>query len=123
MYIRYKMPPINPTSRQYLRVTRKLGPRVTWEAVTGVQGTFCRRLLRHTLANGALFYPSQGGRCAEGWKAPVSNSSVVNHPFGEQGRTPLYVGFRSAWGPLKVTLRPPPPFVRGLLKWALRDIN
>jgi hypothetical protein len=27
-----------------------------------------------------------------------SDSSVVNHPFGEPGRAPLYVGLPSAWG-------------------------
>jgi len=26
------------------------------------------------------------------------DSSVVNNPLGEPGRTPLYVGFPSAWG-------------------------
>jgi len=40
------------------------------EAVTGVKGTPCRGLLWHTLANGALVYPSQGGRYrAEGCMA------------------------------------------------------
>jgi hypothetical protein len=28
----------------------------------------------------------------------VVNSSVVNDPLGEPGRTPLYVGLPSAWG-------------------------
>ena len=27
-----------------------------------------------------------------------SDSSVVNDPLGEPGRTPLYVGLPSAWG-------------------------
>jgi len=27
-----------------------------------------------------------------------SDSSVINYPFGEPGRTPLYVGLPSAWG-------------------------
>jgi hypothetical protein len=70
MYIRSKISPINPTSRQYLSVTWRLEPRVTWEAVTGMEGTVYRGLLRHTLANGALVYPSQGGTYrAEGCKA------------------------------------------------------
>jgi len=44
-----------------------------------------------TLAYGALVYPSQGGRYhAEGCMA--SDSSVVNHPLGEPGHTPLYGG-------------------------------
>jgi len=37
-------------------------PWVTWEAVTGVEGIPCWGLLRHTLANGMLVYPSQCGR-------------------------------------------------------------
>jgi hypothetical protein len=45
-------------------------PWVTWEAVTVVEGTPWWGLLRHMLANGALVYPSQGGRYgAEGCKA------------------------------------------------------
>jgi len=58
-------------------------------------------LIRVTMthANRALVYPSQGGRCgAEGRMALDSNSCVVNNPLGEPGRTPLYVGFPSAWG-------------------------
>ena len=44
-------------------------PWVTWEAVTFVEGVPCWGLLRHTLANGVLVYPSQGGRySAEGCK-------------------------------------------------------
>jgi hypothetical protein len=43
---------------------------VTWEAVTVVEGISWRGLLRHRLANGALVYPSEGGRyCAEGCMA------------------------------------------------------
>ena len=56
------VPPINPTSCPYLRVTRRSVSWVTWEAVTGVEYTPCRGLLSHTLANGVLVYPSQGGR-------------------------------------------------------------
>ena len=37
-------------------------PWVTWGAVTVVKGIPWRGLLRHRLANGALVYPSQGGR-------------------------------------------------------------
>jgi hypothetical protein len=37
-------------------------PWVTWEVVTGVEVIPCRGLLRYTLANGAVVYPSQGGR-------------------------------------------------------------
>jgi len=45
-------------------------PWVTWEAVTVVEGIPWWGLLRHTLDNGALVYPSQGGRyCAKGWMA------------------------------------------------------
>ena len=47
-------PPINRTPRLY--------PRVTWQAVTGVERTHCRVVLRQTLANRALVYLSQGGR-------------------------------------------------------------
>jgi hypothetical protein len=51
------------------------------------------------LANGALVYPSQGGRyravgcIALGWR-----QQYCNDPPGELGRTPLYVGLPSAWG-------------------------
>jgi hypothetical protein len=42
-------------------------PWVTWEVVTDVEWIPCRGLPRHMLANGAVVYPSQGGRyCAEG---------------------------------------------------------
>ena len=37
-------------------------PWVTWEAVTVVEGIPWWGLLRHTLAIGAVVYPSQGGR-------------------------------------------------------------
>ena len=37
-------------------------PWVTWDAATVVGGITCWGLLRHVLANGALVYPSQGGR-------------------------------------------------------------
>ena len=44
-------------------------PWVMWEAVTGVEGILYRGYY-DMLANGALAYPSQGGRyCAEGCKA------------------------------------------------------
>ena len=49
------------------------------------------------LANGAVVYPSQGGRYrAEGCMA--LGCSVVNDPLGEPGCTQLYVGLPSAWG-------------------------
>jgi hypothetical protein len=35
------LPPINPTPHPYLWVTRRSVPRVTWEAVTVVEGTHC----------------------------------------------------------------------------------
>jgi hypothetical protein len=45
-------------------------PWITWEDVTSVEVIPCLGLLRHTLANGALVYPSQGGRYrAEGCMA------------------------------------------------------
>jgi len=49
------------------------------------------------LANGALVYPSQGGRYRAAWHWG-RDSSVVNDPLGEPGCTPLYVGLLSAWG-------------------------
>jgi len=56
-------------------------------------------LSRHSLANRALVYPSQGGRYrTEGCMELVSDSCVVNDPLVEPGRTPLYVGLPSAWG-------------------------
>jgi len=48
------------------------------------------------LANGALVYPSQGGRYhAEGFMA---SKQYRYDPLGEPGRTPLYVGLPSLWG-------------------------
>ena len=45
-------------------------PWVMWEAVTVVEGIPWWGLLRHMLANGALVYPSQGGRyCTKGCTA------------------------------------------------------
>ena len=45
-------------------------PWVTWETVAGVEGKPCWELLRHTLANGAVVYPGQGGKYrAEGCMA------------------------------------------------------
>jgi hypothetical protein len=56
-------------------------------------------LLRHTLANGALVYWSQGGGYrAEGCKTLGSDCSVVKDPLGEPGRTPFYVDLPSAGG-------------------------
>ena len=52
------MPPINPTPHLYQICI----PWVTWEAVTSVEGSPCRGLLQHMLANGALVYQNQGGR-------------------------------------------------------------
>jgi len=33
-----------------------------------------------------------------------SNSSIVNEPTGEPGRTPIYVGLPSAWVPWTVNI-------------------
>ena len=45
-------------------------PWVTWEAIAVMEGTPWWGLLRHRLVNGALVYPSQGGRYrAEGCMA------------------------------------------------------
>ena len=74
-------------------------PWVTWEAVTGVEGIPRWGWLGQTLANGALVYPSHPKgivpRAAWHWGR---DSSVVNDPLGEPGRTPFYVGLPSAWG-------------------------
>jgi hypothetical protein len=72
-------------------------PWVTWEVVTVVEAILCWGLPLHTLANGALVYPSQGGRYRAAWHWG-SDCSVVNDPLGEQGRTPLSVGLLSTWG-------------------------
>ena len=51
------------------------------------------------LANGALIYPSQGGRYrAEGCVALERRQQYRNDSLGEPGRTPLYVGLPSACG-------------------------
>ena len=48
----------------------------------------------------------------------VTDSSVVNDPRGEPGRTPLHLGLPSAWGPLTETLCFP-RFEGQLLNWGL----
>jgi len=90
-------PPTNPPPpNPYLSVMRRSVPWVTWKLVRGVEGSPCRGLLRCTLANIALAYPSQGGRCAEmHWG---SNNSVVKDLLEEPGHTQLHVGLLSAWG-------------------------
>jgi hypothetical protein len=79
---------------------------ITWEVVTVVGGILRYGLLRHMLANGALVYPTQGGR----YRAEVAwhwggDFSVVNDPLGEPGRTPLYtyVGLLPGGAPWTVT--------------------
>jgi hypothetical protein len=58
-----------------------------------MERTFCRGLLRHMVANGALVYPSQGGRYrAEGCKALGTNNSVVTIPLGNQDVRSLSLG-------------------------------
>jgi hypothetical protein len=42
------------------------------------------------------------------------NSSVVNHPLGEPGHTPLYVGLPCTWGSVVGDQMFSPFFVRGL---------
>jgi hypothetical protein len=51
------------------------------------------------------------------------DSSVVNDPLGETGRTPLYVGLPSKWGSVDGDQIFSPFFVGGLLTGALTDIN
>ena len=74
-------------------------PWVTWEAVTGVEDIPCWGLLRHTLGNGPLVYPSQGGGyCTKAALHWSRDCSVVNDPLGEPGRIPLYAGPLSTCG-------------------------
>jgi hypothetical protein len=63
-----------------------------------VEVTTFSGLLRHTLANGALVYPSkvEGIVLKAAWHWG-SDSSVVNDPLVEPGRTLLYVVLPSAW--------------------------
>ena len=50
------------------------------------------------LDSAALVYQSQGGRYrAQGCMTLGSDSSIVNDPLGEPGRTPMYVGLLSTW--------------------------
>jgi hypothetical protein len=90
-------------------------PWVTWEAVTGVESIPCCGLLWHTQANGALVYPSHGGRYrAEAAWHWGSDSIVVDDPLGEPGRTPFYVGLPSAWASVDDDYIFGPHFVGGL---------
>jgi len=72
------------------------------------------------LANGALVYPSQGGKyCADGYMALGSNSNVVNDPLGEPGCTPLYIDLLSTWGSVDGDHMFSSCFVGGHLNWGL----
>ena len=51
-----------------------------------------------------------------------SDSSVVNDPLGEPGRTPLYLGLPSAWGSVHGDYMFSPHFVGEFLFWGLRQI-
>ena len=65
----------------------------------GVEGTPCKGLQRHTLANWAPVEPSQGGRNrAEPYMALGQQKQGCKRCTGEPGRTPLYAGHSSAWG-------------------------
>jgi len=68
IYIHSFEPLINPNPRPHLTVTwiRTL-PLVTWETARGLEGISWWGLVRHTLANGALFY--RGRYRAEGCMA------------------------------------------------------
>jgi hypothetical protein len=46
-----------------------------------------------------------------------SDTSVMNDPLGEPGRTPLYVGLLSAWGSVDGDYLFSPHFVGGFLNW------
>ena len=106
------MPLINPTPRPYLRATWRLVPWVMWETVTDMDRTACRGLPRHTVPNGTLVYPSEGGRYrAEGCEALGRDSSFVNDPPGGPGRTPLYADIPSAWSSADGDLRSPSPLL------------
>jgi hypothetical protein len=48
-----------------------------------------------------------------------SDSSVVNGPLGEPGRTTLYVGLPSTWGSVDNDHIFFPSFMGGLLNWEL----
>jgi len=86
------MPPINPTPHPYLRVT--------WICALGhmgggnsCDGDTCWGLLRHTLANRSLVYPSQGEKYhAEGCMAlkPLS----IGAPLGKLEERFVYQGLR-----------------------------
>jgi hypothetical protein len=58
------------------------------------------------VANGALVYPSQGGSIVlrAAWHWGREDSSVINDPDGEPGRTQLCVGLPSAWGSMDCDL-------------------
>jgi hypothetical protein len=89
----------------------------TWEVITGVEGIPWRGLLQHTLTDGTLVYPSQGGRyCA--WHC----SSVITDPLGESSCTLLYVGLPSTWGWVDGDSSFSPHFVGVLLTWGLQEI-
>jgi len=48
-----------------------------------------------------------------------SESSFINIPLREPGRTPLYVGLPSPWGIMDVDCMFSPHFMGELLKWGL----
>ena len=75
----------------YLRVTWTSVPWVTWEAVTGMEGTLCRVLLNTHLLTG-LWSTQNHVECIRLKAAEnCSNiSSVINDPLGETGPNLLY---------------------------------
>ena len=53
-----------------------------------------------------------------------SDSSVINDPLGEPGRTPLYVGLPSMWASMDGDRMFFPHFMGELLNWGhLTDMN
>ena len=64
---------------------------------------------RHSLANGSLETQTkvEGIVLKAAWHWG-SDSSVVNDPLGEPGRTPLYVGLPPAWSSMDGDRRFPP---------------
>jgi hypothetical protein len=75
-----------------------------------VEGTLCRGLLRHTLANGALVHSSQRGKYRSGPRVVIAVSYAI--PKGKQAFPPCVAPFD---GDQKFSLH----LEGGLLKWEL----
>jgi hypothetical protein len=84
----------------------------------------CRGLQRHTLLTGLWSTQVKvEGKVRKPECHSSSNSSTVNDPTGEPGRTPIYVCLPHAWGSVDGEHMSSFCFVEELLNLGLREIR